>query len=98
LVIPGEDYLQSSFGYTQSNVGPNIGVLIAFSVLYLIVTLFASELMHFGESSGGLLIFARTKNTKKALQDQENSTPRGDDIEGSAVPVEKSNPVAESDR
>lgn len=97
LVVPGESYLQSAFGYTQSNVGPNIGVLIAFSVLYLLLTLVASEVMHFGESTGGLLVFARTKQTKKAVQAQEKSTPRGDDVEASAVPTEKSSPVPESD-
>jgi ATP-binding cassette subfamily G (WHITE) protein 2 (SNQ2) len=41
--VPGSDYLQTSFDYSRSNLWRNFGVVIAFSVLYLLVTVFATE-------------------------------------------------------
>ncbi|KAK0559020.1 ATP-binding cassette transporter snq2 [Tilletia horrida] len=69
IVVQGEDYLQTTFGYSRSHIGRNIGVVIAFCVLYLIPTVIASEIMNFGGSGGGVTVFARTKRAKAQLAD-----------------------------
>lgn len=67
LTVSGEAYISTTFGYTQKHVGRNIGVLIAFTALYLIPTIIASEIMQFGGGGGGMTIFARTKHAKAKL-------------------------------
>lgn len=83
LVVPGEAYLSTTFNYTQSSVGPNIGVIIAFSALYLLLTVLASEIMNFGGGGGGVTIFARTKAAKQQLKAAE--APQADDTEAVAA-------------
>lgn len=83
LVVPGQDYLSTTFNYSQSNVGPNIGVLIAFTVLYLGLTIIASEIMNFGGGGGGVTIFAKTKAAKQHLQ--ATQPPQADDTEANAA-------------
>ncbi|CAO1631689.1 unnamed protein product [Sympodiomycopsis kandeliae] len=83
IVVPGQDYLSTTFDYSQSHVGPNIGVLIAFSVLYLLVTVIASEVMNFGGGGGGVTVFARTKAAQQQLK--ASQPPRADDTEAAAA-------------
>lgn len=83
ITVPGEDYLRVTFNYSQSNVGPNIGVLIAFSVLYLIITVVASEIMNFGGSGGGVTIFAKTKHAQQQVK--ADSPTAEDDMEAAAA-------------
>ncbi|CAO1631936.1 unnamed protein product [Parajaminaea phylloscopi] len=90
LVVPGQDYLSTTFNYKQSNVSPNIGVLIAFSVLYLLVTVAATELISFGGSGGGVTVFAKTASAKRKLQTEE--APRQDDTEAAAAGQSLSSP------
>jgi ATP-binding cassette subfamily G (WHITE) protein 2 (SNQ2) len=85
LVVSSQNYLESTFGYKQSHLGRNIGVLIAFSVLYLVPTLFAAEIMNFGGSGGGMTIFARTKNTKATMAAGKQKDARTDDPEAAAA-------------
>ncbi|USP79739.1 ABC drug exporter AtrF [Curvularia clavata] len=67
--VPGADYLQVSFNYSRSNLWRNFGVVIAFSVLYLLVTVIATETVSFAQTGGGALVFAKTKRAKKAIQE-----------------------------
>ncbi|CAO1616995.1 unnamed protein product [Jaminaea pallidilutea] len=83
VVVPGQDYLRTTFNYSQSNVGPNIGVIIAFSALYLMITVFASEIMDYGGSGGGVTIFAKTKSAKQQMKAQEQ--PSVEDVEAAAA-------------
>lgn len=93
LVVPGEDYLSTTFGYSQSNVGPYIGVLIAFSALYLIVTVIASELMDYGAGGGGVTVFAKTK---RAQREVEATRPaNADDMEAAAVRPDQRSPTSD---
>ncbi|KAL9126867.1 MAG: hypothetical protein Q9217_004148 [Psora testacea] len=57
--VTGEEYLGTTFEYTRHNLWRNFGVLIAFTVLYILVTVIASELFSFVESGGGALIFKK---------------------------------------
>jgi ATP-binding cassette subfamily G (WHITE) protein 2 (SNQ2) len=67
LTVPGSKYLSTSFSFTRSHLWRNLGVVIAFSVLYILVTAFATELFNFARSGGGSLEYKRSKATKKSI-------------------------------
>ncbi|KAL1793092.1 hypothetical protein ACET3X_008074 [Alternaria dauci] len=68
--VPGSDYLQVSFNYSRSNLWRNFGVVIAFTVLYILVTVIATETVSFAASGGGALVFAKNKRAKQAIKDE----------------------------
>ncbi|KAI6784149.1 uncharacterized protein J7T54_004695 [Emericellopsis cladophorae] len=76
--VTGADYLQAQYNYSRSNLWRNFGVLIAFSVLYILITVFATEVINFAQGGGGALLFKKTgkstKQTQKAVApvDEEN--------------------------
>ncbi|OTA81656.1 hypothetical protein M434DRAFT_401324 [Hypoxylon sp. CO27-5] len=65
VVVAGSDYLQSAFDYSRSNLWRNFGVIIAFMVLYILVTVIATELFDFSDEGGGALIFKKSRKAKK---------------------------------
>jgi ATP-binding cassette subfamily G (WHITE) protein 2 (SNQ2) len=67
--VSGADYLQTSFSYSRSNLWRNFGIVIAFTVLYLIVTVIGTETLSFAKSGGGALVFKKSKRAKKAVKE-----------------------------
>ncbi|KAF2876506.1 ABC drug exporter AtrF [Massariosphaeria phaeospora] len=65
--VPGAAYLETTFDYKRANLWRNWGVVIAFTVLYLIVTVLATEKLSFMSSGGGALIFKRSKRAKQRV-------------------------------
>jgi ABC-type multidrug transport system ATPase subunit len=63
--VAGSDYLQTQFNYTRSNLWRNFGVVIAFAVLYILITVAATELFSFTSEGGGALIFKKSSKAKK---------------------------------
>lgn len=70
--VTGAAYLETTYTYTRSHLWRNFGVLIAFTVLYILVTVFATELFNFAPSGGGALVFKRSRKAKKAMKDDLN--------------------------
>jgi ATP-binding cassette subfamily G (WHITE) protein 2 (SNQ2) len=66
--VSGSSYLSTTFAYTRSNLWRNWAVVIAFGVLYILVTIFATETFSFASGGGGALIFKKSKRTKKAVK------------------------------
>ncbi|XDG02326.1 hypothetical protein ABKA04_001941 [Annulohypoxylon sp. FPYF3050] len=67
-VVAGSDYLETALSYSRSNLWRNFGVVIAFMVLYIIITVFATEMFDFSSEGGGALIFKKSKRAKEAAQ------------------------------
>lgn len=61
--VTGEQYIGTTYEYSRSNLWRNFGVIIAFSVLYILVTAVGSELFSFVGGRGGALVFK--KGSKK---------------------------------
>ncbi|KAI1398279.1 ABC-2 type transporter-domain-containing protein [Hypoxylon fuscum] len=86
--VDGSEYLQAALNYSRTNLWRNFGVVIAFMVLYILVTVFATEMFNFSSEGGGALVFKKSQRAKKqALQaaapsDVENSG--GADSSGSS--------------
>ncbi|EKV12246.1 ABC drug exporter AtrF [Penicillium digitatum] len=64
--VTGVQYLTANFEFTRSHLWRNFGVVIAFTVLYILVTVLAAETLSFVGSGGGALVFRKSKRTKKA--------------------------------
>ncbi|KAI0835702.1 ABC-2 type transporter-domain-containing protein [Hypoxylon sp. FL0890] len=67
-VVAGSDYLQTAFDYSRSNLWRNFGVIIAFMVLYILITVIATELFDFSDEGGGALVFKKSRKAKKQAQ------------------------------
>ncbi|KAL9088373.1 MAG: hypothetical protein Q9159_003147 [Coniocarpon cinnabarinum] len=77
-VVPGSQYIGSNYSYTRGHLWRNFGVVIAFSVLYILVTAVAMEVFNFAQQGGGAMVFAKNKRSKAAVK---NATPRPGDAE-----------------
>ncbi|KAK5625343.1 hypothetical protein RRF57_001059 [Xylaria bambusicola] len=62
--VTGGDYLQEQFNYSRTNLWRNFGAVIAFTVLYIIVTVIATEMFSFVSTGGGALIFKKSRKAK----------------------------------
>ncbi|KFA55675.1 hypothetical protein S40293_05291 [Stachybotrys chartarum IBT 40293] len=63
--VTGADYLSTTYDYSRSNLWRNWGVVIAFAVLYILVTVFATEVVNFGGGGGGALLFKKSRKAKE---------------------------------
>ncbi|KAI2609057.1 ABC-2 type transporter-domain-containing protein [Hypoxylon fragiforme] len=66
--VPGSDYLEAALSYSRSNLWRNFGVVIAFLVLYVAITVVATEMFDFSSEGGGALVFKNNKKAKKEVQ------------------------------
>jgi ATP-binding cassette subfamily G (WHITE) protein 2 (SNQ2) len=68
LNIPGSRYLSTAYNYSRSHLWRNFGVVIAFTVLYILITMLATELFDFASGGGGALEFKKSKASKQKVQ------------------------------
>lgn len=89
--VSGAAYLDSQYTYTRAHLWRNFGVLIAWAVLYILVTVVAVETFDLAQSGGGALVFKKTKKAKKAVKqgaapaDEEKALPGGSSESSSGV-------------
>ena len=69
LGTPGARYLDVVFQYSRSNLWRNFGVVIAFTVLYILITALATEIFDFTSGGGGALEFKKSKAAKQKVKD-----------------------------
>lgn len=78
--VNGAAYIQTNYTYSRSNLWRNFGVVIAYAVLYIIITVVATELFSFAGSGGGALVFKKSRKAKKQVKqasapgDEEKAT------------------------
>ncbi|KAL5121843.1 ATP-binding cassette transporter snq2 [Pleosporales sp. CAS-2024a] len=96
-IVPGADYLSTSFRYSRSNLWRNFGVVIAFAVLYLIVTVIGTETLSFAKSGGGALIFKKSKRAKQMVKQDTGDEEKvvAGDLSGSSSETPIANPTEE---
>lgn len=76
--VPGADYIGTSYEYTRSHLWRNFAVVIALTVLYILVTLVATETFSFASAGGGALVFKKSKRAKQTVKQSEKVQ---DDVE-----------------
>lgn len=95
--VGGAAYLDAQFTYTRSHLWRNFGVLIAWTILYILVTAVAVETFNFARSGGGALVFKKTKKAKKTIEqasspdDEEKTASGGRGVPGESSPGESNN-------
>ncbi|KAI5467658.1 ABC-2 type transporter-domain-containing protein [Mariannaea sp. PMI_226] len=66
--VSGSDFLKTAYDYSRSNLWRNFGVIIAFAVLYILITVVATEVVTFTSGGGGALIFNKSRRAKDQLR------------------------------
>ncbi|KAJ8611335.1 hypothetical protein MRB53_038005 [Persea americana] len=85
--VDGATYLREQYSYTRSHLWRNWAVIIAFTVLYIIITAIATELFDFSNSGGGAMVFKKSHRSKKAVAAAPQATDeeKGSKLEDSSV-------------
>ena len=79
--VTGDSYLKASFDFSRSHLWRNWGIVLGITVIYVIITAVASELLTFVGSAGGAMIFKRSKKAEqnvkfaKEVADEEKGSP-----------------------
>ncbi|KAI9823558.1 MAG: hypothetical protein M1819_001165 [Sarea resinae] len=81
--VGGEYYFHREFNYSREHLWRNFGVVIAWTVLYVLVTAITSELFSFAKSGGGALIFKKSKKAKQVMESPPSDEEKGGDAGGS---------------
>ncbi|KAI4169784.1 MAG: hypothetical protein LQ343_005433 [Gyalolechia ehrenbergii] len=76
--VRGEDYLGTTYD-TRSNLWRNFGVVIAFTVLYILVAIVGTELFQFIRGGGGVIVFKKGAGKKVISGSQTADTEKGGD-------------------
>lgn len=63
--VSGKQYLTANFEFTRGHLWRNFGVVIAFTVLYILVTIWAAEFLSFVGGGGGALVFKKSNRSKQ---------------------------------
>jgi ATP-binding cassette, subfamily G (WHITE), member 2, SNQ2 len=82
--VAGSAYLNTTYEYSRSNLWRNFGVVIAFTVFYILVTALATELFSFAASGGGALVFKKSKKTKAAVKSEQQPSDEEKGVEVSS--------------
>ena len=90
--VSGSAYIGTTYEYTRSHLWRNFGVVIAFTVLYILVTVLGSELFSFVGGGGGSLVFKKGSKTPTAsrIADVEKGGNAGD---SSASSSQETDPI-----
>ncbi|KAI9697387.1 MAG: hypothetical protein M1836_004665 [Candelina mexicana] len=90
LSITGQQYIGTAYQYTRSHLWRNWAVVLAFTILYIVVTVLAAELFSFVGAGGGALIFKKSKKAKEVIRerstaDEEKGGDAGDSSASSGI-------------
>lgn len=74
--VTGERYLQATYEYSRSNLWRNFGVVIAFTVLYILIAMAATELFQFVKGGGGAIVFKKRAGKKITSRPQPSDAEK----------------------
>ncbi|KAI9690213.1 MAG: hypothetical protein M1822_009174 [Bathelium mastoideum] len=66
--VTGSGYIGTTYEYTRSHLWRNWGALIAWGVLYLVITVVATEIFSFAAAGGGALVFKKSRKSKQQVK------------------------------
>lgn len=80
--VSGASYLEAACDYSRHDLWRNFGVVIAFSVLYILVTVAATELSSLTSHSTSATVFKKSRKVKKVIQNQHSASTTKDEEKG----------------
>ncbi|KAI4142036.1 MAG: hypothetical protein L6R39_005108, partial [Caloplaca ligustica] len=83
--VTGERYLSTTYDYSRSNLWRNFGVIIAYTCLYILVTVIGAELFQFTTGGGGALTFKKGAKKPLATGSKVADAEKGGDSGDSSV-------------
>lgn len=69
-VVTGEDYIQTNFRYSKSDVWRNFVIVCSFAGLFLIILFIAVEKLGLGAGSPAINVFAKENDERKKLNEK----------------------------
>jgi len=93
--VTGAQYLQVTYEYTRSHLWRNFAVVIAFTLLYILVTVWATETFDLNVEGGGALVFKKSKAAKKTVQTEAVDEEKAGTPVNSATPTDRTEVDAE---
>lgn len=91
-VVSGDDYLATQFGFSYSNVWRNFGILCLFTLTFIGLTCWLSEVMEWELDSAGPIEYKPSHNWNRR---KKNTTTASDEEQG-PVPADLKVPAAEA--
>ena len=64
LVVSGDNYIAAQFGYYYNNVWRNFGIMLLFTVAFILLAAVFSELLEWNSEGGGALQFKKSVTSK----------------------------------
>ena len=81
-VVDGEDYIRSSYNYTRAHLWRNLGIIIAFWVLFVCLTMIGMEFQKPNKGGGAVTIFKRGQVPKSVENAMEAGSAPNDEEMG----------------
>ena len=80
LVVQGSKYIEAAYNYSRSHIWRNLGIVIAFFVLFVVLTMLGMELQKPNRGGGAVTVFKRGQ-APKASEDAVKGRQSSDDLE-----------------
>ncbi|KAI9791015.1 MAG: hypothetical protein M1816_004582 [Peltula sp. TS41687] len=81
-VVDGEEYIRSSYNYTRAHLWRNIGIIIAFWLFFVVLTMIGMEIQKPNKGGGAVTIFKRGQVPKSVQKELEagGSAPHDEEM------------------
>ena len=73
LIVNGDSYIAETFGYYYSNIWRDFGIMLIFTIAFILLATLFSEALEWHQEGGGALQFKNTKRQLSKAEDEENS-------------------------
>ncbi|KAI4177704.1 MAG: hypothetical protein LQ343_000167 [Gyalolechia ehrenbergii] len=84
-IVSGADYIKTAFTYDRVHLWRNIGIIIAFWLLFVFLTMVGMELQHPNAGGGAVTIFKRGEAPKSVTRAMENNNVVEDEEKAAAA-------------
>lgn len=92
--INGKRYIMSNFGYTRSHLWRNLGILIGWTIFWVVITMIAMEMQKPSEAGRSVIVYKKGEEPKDVKQEMQGKSPSKPDDEEKN---EKRDPERQSD-
>ncbi|KAI9806551.1 MAG: hypothetical protein M1833_003738 [Piccolia ochrophora] len=84
--VNGADYIRTAYTYTRANLWRNVGIIIAFWLFFVALTMFGMEIQKPNKGGGAVTIFKRGQVPKSVTKAIEAGEKAQDEETGKSVP------------
>ncbi|PCH00277.1 CDR ABC transporter [Penicillium occitanis (nom. inval.)] len=84
-VVQGSDYIEAAYTYSRSHLWRNFGIIIAWLILFVVLTMIGMELQKPNKGGSSVTVFKRGQAPKDVDDALKNKTKPGDEEDGTQV-------------